>query len=76
MDSQIIKELWNGFLEISNDLQKDNEVVSAVRDMIQELPKEKLVPEVSYWNGQRNIRNGKPDIGIYHTYLGCILEAQ
>lgn len=42
MDSQIIKELWNGFLEISKDLKKENEVVSAVKAMLPDLPKENI----------------------------------
>ena len=42
MDSQIIRELWKGFIEISNDLHIENKDIIEIKNQINFLPKEEI----------------------------------
>ncbi len=42
MDYQILRHLWEGFLEISDALSKNDFVVTKVREMIDEIPRERI----------------------------------
>lgn len=80
MDSQIIKELWTGFIEISRDLEESNEVVLSVKNMIKELPKAKIgsrgqllewTKEFKEWEaGHRHISH------LYGLYPGSTITSE